>query len=55
MRNHFGSHDAGLASHSNGGVLMLEEAADYDSFLAADDVLSLWQCPLAVTSARIGN
>ena len=32
-----------LASRSNGGVLTPEEAAEYDSFLAADDVLSLWQ------------
>jgi hypothetical protein len=32
-----------LASRSNGGTLTAEEAAEYDSYLAADDVLSLWQ------------
>lgn len=32
-----------LAARSNGGTLSAEEAAEYDSYLAADDVLSLWQ------------
>lgn len=32
-----------LASRSNDGKLTPEEAAEYDSFLAADDVLSQWQ------------
>ncbi|HET6251876.1 MAG TPA: hypothetical protein VFE47_29595 [Tepidisphaeraceae bacterium] len=31
-----------LASHSNAGTLTPEEAAEYDSYLAADDLLSLW-------------
>jgi hypothetical protein len=32
-----------LAARSNTGVMTPQEAAEYDSFLAADDVLSLWQ------------
>lgn len=37
-----------LAARSNNGTLTIEEAAEYDSFIAADDVLSLWQ-----TKARL--
>ena len=32
-----------LASRSNSGILTPKEADEYDSFLAAADVLSLWQ------------
>jgi hypothetical protein len=32
-----------LALLSNRGALTPEQAAEYDSYLAADDVLSLWQ------------
>jgi hypothetical protein len=32
-----------LAARSSAGVMTPQEAAEYDSFLAADDVLSLWQ------------
>ena len=32
-----------LAARSAQGILTPEEAAEYDSYIAADDVLSLWQ------------
>ena len=47
LQIHFGEADQArvreLASRSNSGTLTTEEAAEYDSYLAADDVLSLWQ------------
>jgi hypothetical protein len=32
-----------LASKSNDGTLTPQEAAEYDSYLAVDDAISLWQ------------
>ena len=32
-----------LAARSNSGTLTAQEAAEYDNYLAADDVLSMWQ------------
>jgi hypothetical protein len=47
LQIHFGDADQArvreLASRSNDGTLTVEEAVEYDSYLAADEVLSLWQ------------